>query len=148
MTESKEMGDPGEAALSEGTRQRMEGVRRGLLRLHKTLLDSERAAYEQVYGRVSPGDLLQLLINNQRFAWLRPFSEMVVQIDEMLEADRDSEEAATEQGGVALLQQVRLLLTPTETETDASRRYHDALQKDPATVLAHAEIVKLLPAAG
>jgi hypothetical protein len=119
----------------------MEGVRRGLLRLHKTLLDSERAGYEKEKGRVSPGELLQLLIQDARFAWLRPFSEMVILIDEMLEIPGDSDESPAEQDGAALLEQVRLLLTPAANGS----RYYAALQRDPAVVQAHAEVSKLLP---
>jgi len=50
------------------------------------LLDTERITYEQVHGRVSSGEL-QLVINHEQFAWLHRISELVVQIDEMLQAD-------------------------------------------------------------
>ncbi|MBC8103786.1 MAG: hypothetical protein H7Z41_14520 [Cytophagales bacterium] len=130
----------------------MNGIRYGLLHLHKALLDSERAAYEQVSGRVSPGELLQLLIQDPWFAWLRPFSETVVQIDEMLEAGKRTKEPSetlpTEEDAAAVLQQVRRLLKPTESEAGGGGRYYEALQKDPATVLAHAEVSKFLPANG
>ena len=140
MTEPELQG--GAPLLSDATRQRMEGTRRGLLRLHKALLDSERAVYEKEKGRVSPGELLQLLIQDARFAWLRPFSEMVILIDEMLEIAGDSDKSPAEQDGAALLEQVRLLLRPAGEES----RYYDALQRDPAVVQAHAEVSKLLPA--
>jgi hypothetical protein len=62
-------------------------VRKSLLELHQTLLATERKSYEKVHGRVSSGELLQLVINNSQFAWLRIISALVVQIDEMLDAD-------------------------------------------------------------
>jgi len=46
--------------------------------------ETERIAYEQVRGRVSSGELLQLVIEHEQFAWLHRISELVVQIDEML----------------------------------------------------------------
>ncbi len=66
--------------------KRVGELRRALLRLHKTLLDSERGVYEQLYGRVSSWELLQLVINHQHFAWLHAISEFIVRIDEMLDA--------------------------------------------------------------
>ena len=60
-------------------------LRLALLRLHKTLLDWERAAYERVHGRQSSNALLEALLKDPQFAWLRPISQLVVRIDEMLE---------------------------------------------------------------
>ena len=53
-------------------RARLKGTRDGLLRLHKTLLDSERAAYERDVARItSTGQFLQLVLNDPWFQWLR-----------------------------------------------------------------------------
>ena len=43
---------------------------------------------ERDFGRLTSGELLQLVINHAQFAWLRLISALVVQIDEMLDADR------------------------------------------------------------
>src|SRR6187399_2235235 len=59
-------------------------LRQGLLRLHKTLLDWERAGYERIHGRQSSNDLLNALLNDPQFAWLRPISQLIVRIDELL----------------------------------------------------------------
>lgn len=140
MSEPDAVSDP----LSEATRLRLQGVRRGLLHLHKALLDGERGVYEQSYGRVTSGQLLQLVIQHPWFAWLRSVSELVVQIDEMLEA---TEEPPTEEDANAVLRQIRSLLTPAEAGNDFGRRYYEALQRDPDVVLAHAEVSRLLPPA-
>jgi hypothetical protein len=43
--------------------QRLREVRAALLRLHKTLLESERVVYEQLHGRIrSKGEFFQLVI--------------------------------------------------------------------------------------
>lgn len=131
-----------DSPASESALRRMRELRRGLLRLHKALLDTERAAYEQVYGRVSPGELLQLVINHEQFAWLHSISELVVRIDEMLDAD----EPATTADADALLAQLRALLKPSETGNDFERSYYAALQREPAAVLAHRDVTKLLQA--
>ena len=59
-------------------------LRQGLLRLHKTLLDWERGGYERIHGRQTSNDLLNALLNDPQFAWLRPISQLIVRIDELL----------------------------------------------------------------
>jgi len=127
--------------LSDNTRKLLKEVRGNVLRLHKALLDRERANYEKAHGRVDRShDLLQLVISHEQFAWLHALSELVVRIDEMFDMD----EPITESDGSALLDEVRQLLKPTEEGTGFGKKYYDALQDDPDIVLAHADIVKLL----
>lgn len=136
--------------LSDAMRHRLQGVRLALLRLHKALLEVERGAYEKVYGRVGSGsELLQLVIQHPWFAWLRPVSELVVQIDEMLEGTPDGEQPATDGDANALLEQARALLKPSEGSgiEEFTRRYNQTLQQDPASILAHAEVIRSLPPA-
>src|SRR5437588_53433 len=67
--------------------QRLTDLRNGLLSLHKTLLDSERASYERDVARISSsGELLNLVLYDPWFAWLHELSELVVLIDETLDA--------------------------------------------------------------
>ncbi len=69
------------------TKQRLTDLRNGLLGLHKTLLDSERATYERDIARIgSSGELLKLVLYDPWFAWLHELSEFVVLIDETLDA--------------------------------------------------------------
>src|SRR6266850_6857039 len=97
--------------LSEPTSQLMKDLRRGLLRLHKILLDQERAVYEREHGTVSSGEMLQLVINHEQFAWLHSISELIVSIDELLDVD----EPLTNQDAKLLRNQVGTLLKPSET---------------------------------
>lgn len=126
--------------ISATSQQRLKNVRRALLHLHKTLLDMERAVYEQARGRVSSGELLQLVINHEQFAWLRSLSALIVRIDEML----DSEEPVTEDEAESLLAEARALLKPVEAGNNFEQRYFAALQREPAAVIAHRELVQLL----
>src|SRR5258707_15038 len=125
--------------LSEVTSLTLRNLRRGLLGLHKTLLDQETVAYEQAHGSVTRGELLQLVINYQQFAWLHTISELIVRIDEML----SPQEPALESDGKALLTQAQVLLTPAETGNEFQRRYYAALQSEPEAVLAHREVMQL-----
>jgi hypothetical protein len=125
---------------SEVLRQQLRDLRRTLLRLHKLLLDFERAAYEKARGRVSSGELLQLVINHEQFAWLHAISELIVRIDESL----DSKEPVTTPDARALLTQSRTLLNPSETGTAFEKRYFQVLQDEPNAVLAHREVLEVL----
>jgi hypothetical protein len=104
------------------------------------LLETERIAYEQVRGRVSSGELLQLVIDDEQFAWLHRISELVVQIDEMLQSD----EPVSLDDIQNLIAYVRTLLTPSEVGNTFEKKYYNALQREPGVVLAHAEVSKLL----
>lgn len=129
-------------ALAGATAGRIKDVRRALLRLHKALLDVERASYERVHGQLTSGEVLQLVINHEQFAWLHALSELIVRIDEMLDAD----EPATEADGAALLEAARALLKPSEAGGGFGRKYFDAMQSEPDVVLAHREATSLLSA--
>jgi hypothetical protein len=119
----------------------LNNVFRALLRLHKALLDDERVSYERVHGRISSnGAFLQLVLNDAWFAWLRPLSQVIAKIDELSE---ENEPSAREEIP-ALLVSVRTLLMPTEAGEGLSRQYHDALQRSPDVVLAHAAVKALL----
>ena|SRR5215510_11334400 len=119
--------------------QQLRNLSGALLRLHKTLLDVERADYEKVFGRLNSGELLQLVVNDAQFAWLRVISELVVQIDELL----SREEPATANEIQELLAQARLLFD-SPPHGDFMTRYQAALQREPNVVLAHSEVMKLL----
>ncbi|NJN85636.1 MAG: hypothetical protein HC881_04115 [Leptolyngbyaceae cyanobacterium SL_7_1] len=122
--------------------QLLSELRIKLLRLHKLLLDAERDAYQQVWGQVSRGQLLQLVIHHEQFAWLHRLSEMIVQIDELLQSD----EPLTTEAIAELMTDVRSLLSPGELGDEFAVKYDAALQGNPDVVLAHAEVVRLLVA--
>jgi hypothetical protein len=63
-------------------------VRDSLLRLHKILLDDAKRHYERLNGPIaSPYALLDLVVNDPFFHWLRVLSQLVVTIDEGMEAE-------------------------------------------------------------
>jgi catechol 2,3-dioxygenase len=128
-------------SMSEAMRQRLRGLRLALLQLHTVLLDDTRATYEMDRGHVgSNASLLQLVISDPWFAWLHSVSELVVRIDETV----DNGSVASDADATALLEQVERLLTAPETGEGFQRRYFDALQRQPAVVLAHAAVRQVL----
>lgn len=122
--------------------QRLNALRRVLLNLHKTLLDAERVRYERQHGRISSGRFLQLALDHAQFAWLRPLSELVVRIDEIIDSKEDPAPDDVE----ALVGAARRLLLPADAATPFGRRYLESLQEEPAAVLAHREAVAHLQA--
>ncbi len=133
------------AALEPGTRARLTELRTALLNLHKALLDDAKSAYELDRGRIaSAGALLQLVIHDPWFAWLHQVSEVVVRIDEMTREPKNSDARPTEADARALLEQVDRMLLPSETGDTFARRYFEAIQRQPAVVLAHGAVKKLL----
>jgi hypothetical protein len=120
--------------------QLLSNLRVALLRLHKVLLDAECITYEQVRGKMSKGELLQLVINHDQFAWLHRLSELIVQIDELLHAD----EPVTSEAIAALITDIGMLLTPDELGDDFAVKYDAAFQRNPDVVLAHADVITLL----
>ena len=132
---------PGTQQLVEWRRRQLSDLRTPLLNLHKALLDDARAAYEMDRGSVgSSANLLQLVISDPWFAWLHSVSELIVRIDETIVADSP----ATDSDAQALAEQVERLLTASETGEGFQRRYFEALQRQPAVVLAHAEVRRTL----
>jgi hypothetical protein len=123
-------------------RQPLLEFRHALLELHKTLIDSERAVYEADIGPVeSPHHFFQLLTSDPWFAWLRPISQLIVAIDEVL----DAPEPLTNDNIEAVIQESVFLLVPARMKGEFGVRYLAALQRDPAVVLAHAKVTKRLP---
>jgi hypothetical protein len=120
--------------------QLLTDIRIKLLHLHKLLLDTERILYEQVHGQISNGELLQLVIDSDRFAWLHRLSESILQIDELIYSD----EPISSEAIAALIADIRVLLTPDEAGNDFSVKYDAAFQRSPDVVLAHADLVTLL----
>ena len=66
-------------------KETLQYARNILLSLHKSLIDFERAAYERVNGPMNAGQFLNTLLEDQNFAWLRKFSMLIVEIDEMFD---------------------------------------------------------------
>lgn len=120
--------------------QYLSNLRNELLNLHACLLDTERISYEQISGRVSNGELLQLVIGHEQFAWLHSISGLIVQIDEMLQAD----EPVLLEDMQNLIAHASTLLTPSELGNTFARKYYAAFQREPGVVLAHAKVTGLL----
>jgi hypothetical protein len=106
-----------------------------LLALHKAVLAAERQSYERVHGRLSSAEFLQIVSDPLRYGWLKPLNELILALEE------DGEERLSD---AELLDQARELLAPPKEKTPFGRRYLSLMQREPALVLAHSEVVKRL----
>lgn len=106
--------------------ERLKNARNSLLKLHKTLLDHERRLYEGMNGPVTPGQFLNILLEDPDFVWLRKFSTLIVDIDEMF-AQKDGYSVETVELHLTKLRE----LVSMEDEDEVFRaRYQAALQQD------------------
>jgi len=130
--------------VSDVTRDALKDLRKGMLRLHKMLLDLERRGYERARGQIGNSyEFLQLVLKDPWFDWLHRLSELIVQIDETLD-NRDPEHPTTEEDAKALLGRTKGLLAPAESGSEFQKNYFLALQQSPDVVLLHADLMRLL----
>jgi hypothetical protein len=123
----------------EARRKPLLELHSALVKLHKALLDSEKIEYEKNVGPIrSPNHFFQLLTNDPFFAWLRPISQLIVAIDETLDAKDPLTNATVD----SLMSQSVFLLVPAQSTGEFGERYVAALQRDPRVILAHAQVAK------
>jgi hypothetical protein len=112
-------------------------LRSPLLTLHKAVLDTERRNVERVHGALTPAQFLQMVSDPVRYGWLKPLTALVLAVD----ADEDDEDAPSP---AELADRARELLLPPKADTPFGRRYLSLMQREPALVMAHSAIARLL----
>src|SRR6188474_1943838 len=81
--------DPERAALRESLREAW----KQLLPLHRSLIDAARDEYVAQGATVNgPGHFLGLLQDDPFFAWLKPLTAIIVEIDSMTRTDFTTED--------------------------------------------------------
>jgi hypothetical protein len=120
-------------------RRKLVALRETLLRIHKSLLEMERRAYEKEHGKVTAGELFRLVVDDPQFSWLHNISEFVVRIDEAL----SSEDDVTATDSHVAISLARKIFTASESGDGFQKKYFDAIQKDPAVVMEHAQLARL-----
>ena len=115
-------------------RTRLTVLHAELLGVHKALLAIARADYERTHGiALTPGALLQLLIQDDEFAWLHSVSELAARAGAFLEKMVIPEADLSAIGRAA-----DELLTPDEGGTGFAKKYFAAIQGSPDVAMAHA----------
>lgn len=119
-------------------RKELQAISHVLLNLHRSLVASEEVAYEKRHGKIAgPGALLQLLLTDPAFAWLRPMSTLIATLDETL----DDKSAIID---LAMLADVRDTLNRWISDlgdgNEFAAHYLKILQINPDVVIAHAAL--------
>ncbi len=118
----------------------LKNARNLLLKLHKTLLDHERAIYEGINGPQTPAQFLNVLIDDPDFAWLRKFSMLIVEIDEMFaQKDGFSEEVVD-----LHIKKLRELISMEDEDEAFRTKYQAALQQDLDAAAHQGDLKELL----
>lgn len=107
-------------------------IRDRLLELHRVLVEEERRAYERVHGKTTAGQFLDVLVNDADFAWLRPLTSLIVELDDE-EVDH-----------VAWTARAREMLRPDAEGGTFQRRYDAVVQRSPDVVVAHGATMRAL----
>ena len=111
-----------------------------LLSLHKSLLDFERAGYEQMHGKMNASQFLSVLLENESFSWLRKFSMLIVEIDEMF----DLKDGISDEMVNSNIWKIRELIS-NEIPDEAFRgRYQFVLDNDKLAATEHGRLEALL----
>lgn len=109
-----------------------------LLPLHRALIDAARDEYAATVAPVAgPTHLLQLINEDPFFAWLKPMTGVIVDLDEMSRTDFDKPAFD------ALVGRIRALFA-AEADAAFTSRYLPLLQRDVDVAIAHAAIRQIL----
>lgn len=111
-----------------------------LLKLHKSMLDLERKMHEGIHGSLNSAEFLKLLLEDDDFAWLRKFSMLIVEIDEMFALKDDVNDEMID----ANLRKVRELVDMNDSDDYFRAKYQFALQRDPNAAGLQSQLRSLL----
>jgi hypothetical protein len=119
---------------------KLDKLRPALLQLHRTLLDAQRVRYERDNGRVeSRGELLELVLQDASFEWLRVLSALIAQLDEL--ACVDDRDVTAEMRGV--IDKLRTLVR-FEGNSGFTDPYREIIEAVPDALVAHVQLSRLL----
>ena len=109
-----------------------------LLPLHRALIDSARDEYHATIAPVSgPTHMIELLQGDPFFAWLKPLTSLIVDVDSMSRTDFERADVD------GILRRLEALFG-TSADAEFAGRYVPVLQRDVDVAIAHAALRQLL----
>ena len=118
---------PERAELRDALRE----LSRTLIPVHRRLIESAKSDYAFAYGaNARPSELVELLQNDPFFAWLKPLTAVIVDIDEMARTDFEVADVA------AIVDRIEKLLGET--------KYIEMLQRDVDVATGHAALRRVM----
>jgi len=124
--------DSPERAVLRGA---LRDVSKALLPLHRALIEAVKDDYAFGVGPVKPSQLLQLLNDDPFFAWLKPLTSLIVDIDEMARTDFETSDVAAIAGRLDRL-------FGTNAEEAFATHYIPMLQRGVDIAAGHAALRK------
>jgi hypothetical protein len=123
----------------------LDTLRPALLELHRTLLDAQRIRYEREYGRVeSRGELLDLVLRDASFEWLRVLSALIAGLDELAAVEKVDDKSGDVSAEMrALIDKLRALLR-FEGNPGFTEPYREIIEAVPDALVAHVQLSRLL----
>jgi hypothetical protein len=113
------------------TRAALREVSKALIPLHRQLIEAARSDFSASYGVVkNPTEMVQLLTDDPFFAWLKPLTSIIVDIEEMVRRDFEAGDAAT--------------IADRVEKVFGQEQYKDALQRDVDVATGHATVRRAL----
>lgn len=125
----------GADAAASDWRGPLDELARALRRWHKALLGAQAEDYGALGG---PFELLHLATTHPDFAWLRPLSRLMAELDEL----REQPAMGAEQ--VAAIRGTLERLMGTDAAGAFKRRMLELVQRTPEIAAAHADVRRLL----
>ena len=118
---------PERAKLRETLRE----TSRALIPLHKRLIEAAKSDYAFAYeAETTPAQLLNLLQSDPFFAWLKPLTAIIVDVDEMARTDFEPAQA------LAIAARLERLF--------AEQQYVEMLQREVDVAISHAALRRTL----
>ena len=122
--------DPARAELRAALRE----ISKALIPLHRALINATRDDYAFGVGEISgPSHLLRLVQEDPFFAWLKPMTSLIVDIDEMARTDFTHEDAA------AIAGRLDAMFGAT-ADAAFSEHYVPILQREVDVAIGHAAL--------
>jgi ElaB/YqjD/DUF883 family membrane-anchored ribosome-binding protein len=113
----------------------LEKISKNLKSVHKHVLDNERVAAEvRLKHRITPLEFFNLLTRDEAYAWLKPFSALMAEIDEFI----DETESVSESDVARIRERIEFMLQDPGSKIAA--RYSQYLTQDSELILAHARL--------
>ncbi len=106
-------------------------VSSALIPLHRRLIESAKSDYAFAYdAETRPSQLIELLQNDPFFAWLKPLTAAIVDIDEMTRTDFESADVGTIRDRIQ--------------QSLSAQQYVELLQRDVEVATGHATLRRAL----
>jgi glutamate carboxypeptidase len=136
----KKSGNESESSQAPILREQVQRVRDVLLELHRALLAWESENYARDRGPLARQELLRLLLESNEFAWLRPMSTLIADMDVLIDADHVPSAWAYRD----LLHQTVEMFRLADEAAEFTKKYRAALQQSLDSAGRHGELRALL----